>query len=302
MRLHHPFTGADDRLSLERSDLRRLEELLAEAEARFVPLHELSVLVTDAGDAARLLTADELPQAPAVGEVILLGRHRECACFALEVSDPQPLAAHGQLADLREVGGRLPTEDAGLLAQARALTYWHRRHRYCGSCGATTVLAEAGYLRHCPSCGDLQHPRVDPAIIVLVADEERCLLGRHRRWETPVFSTLAGFVEPGESFEQAVRREVYEESGVQLADIRYRASQPWPFPSSLMVGFEAGPATYDVQLHDDEMAEVRWFTRQALRDGVRAGAMSVSRRHSIAWSLIADWYDRGGAGTLAELS
>jgi len=156
-----------------------------------------------------------------------------------------------------------------VLAYARALVSWRRRHHYCGSCGTATVSRSAGHVRVCPDqgCGDEQFPRLDPAVIVLVSDGARALLGRQKAWPPGRYSTIAGFVEPGESLEDAVLREVLEETGVAVRECRYHSSQPWPFPSSLMLGFTAEADAAAVPRADDELEDVRWFTREDVAAG-----------------------------------
>ncbi len=168
--------------------------------------------------------------------------------------------------DLRLVASLLPADEAGLLGYARAMVTWRRRHRYCGTCGAKTVPAKGGHVLVCtnPACRHEQFPRIDPAIIVLVSDAERALLGRQAAWPAGRYSTIAGFVEPGESLEDAVAREVLEETGVTVDRIEYHSSQPWPFPSSLMLGFTARALTREIRLEDKELEDARWFTRADL--------------------------------------
>jgi len=200
--------------------------------------------------------------------------------------------------DLRRIGALLDAEDAALLAYARGITEWHRRHPFCAACGRPTVTAEAGHVRRClgPGCGTLHHPRTDPAVIVLVTHEGprgvACLLGNQVGWAPEVYSTLAGFVEPGESAEDAVRREVGEEAGVRVTDVRYHSSQPWPFPASLMLGFTARALDGRVAPIDDELRDVRWFTREELLEGERSGAIRLSNPTSIARRLVEDWLAR----------
>lgn len=198
----------------------------------------------------------------------------------------------GRRAGLRDVGALLGDRDAGLLVAAVALANWHRTHTHCPRCGTTTVPAAGGWQRICPADGSEHYPRVDPAVIMLVHDgAERCLLGRQASWPPDRFSTLAGFVEPGESAEQAVAREVFEESGVAVEDIRYSASQPWPFPGSLMLGFTARAASADEpRLLDGELAEARWFTREELR---ARRAARLPPQVSISHALITAWIEEG---------
>jgi NAD+ diphosphatase len=171
------------------------------------------------------------------------------------------------------------------------MVLWRRRHRYCGSCGAPARSESAGHVMKCtsPACGAEQFPRLDPAIIVLVSDGERALLGRQAAWPAGQYSTIAGFVEPGESLEDAVAREVMEETGVAVTDAHYHSSQPWPFPSSLMVGFTARAGTDAVPRADEELEDVRWFTREE----IAAGHPRLPPPQSVSFRLIEDWYDSG---------
>jgi len=225
-------------------------------------------------------------------DLVMLGRFRDVICFAVEVhgdAPPATLPEATSFEDLRMVGGNLPADEAGLLAYARAMVLWRRRHRHCGTCGAPTTVASAGHVMRCSnaSCGDEHFPRLDPAIIVLVTDGERALLGRQAAWPAGRYSTIAGFVEPGESLEDAVFREVLEETGVTAVDARYHSSQPWPFPSSLMIGFTATAAPDAVAKADEELEDVRWFSRA----DVASGAVGLPPPQSVSFRLIEDWYD-----------
>jgi len=231
-------------------------------------------------------------------ELILLGEFRECACFAVEM-DPQhdpTVEPPATFKDLRTIASELPADEAGVLAYARAMVTWRERHRFCGRCGARTLPTQAGHVLRCSNCDNLQFPRIDPAIIVLIHDGERALLGRQASWPAGRFSTIAGFVEPGESLEDAVIREAREETGVTIDSVEYHSSQPWPFPSSLMVGFLAHAATTDIDLGDAELEEARWLTREQLA----AGEIAFPFPHSISFRLIEEWYDAGSARPLRE--
>ncbi|HCA84421.1 MAG TPA: NAD(+) diphosphatase [Streptomyces sp.] len=196
-------------------------------------------------------------------------------------------------AGLREVGALLSPRDAGLLAHAVALENWQRLHRFCSRCGERTVVAAAGHVRRCPACGAEHYPRTDPAVIMLVTDEyDRALLGRQMHWPAGRFSTLAGFVEPGESIEQAVVREVAEEAGVTVGEVRYVASQPWPFPSSLMLGFMARATSSHIEVDGEEIQEARWFSREELAAAFVSGEVLPPMGISIAARLIELWYGK----------
>src|SRR3546814_482718 len=172
----------------------------------------------------------------------------------------------GVFTDLRRIGPLLERFEGSLLAYARGLLWWHQRHRFCGVCGHPTVSVKGGHQRSCTNqaCAAPQFPRTDPAVIMLVHDGERCLLGRQRVWPDGMYSTLAGFVEPGETLEEAVAREVWEESGIQVRDVRYHSAQPWPFPSSLMLGFHAAAKSFEIVRNDDELGDAQWYTAEDL--------------------------------------
>ncbi|HSN71336.1 MAG TPA: NAD(+) diphosphatase, partial [Steroidobacteraceae bacterium] len=235
-------------------------------------------------------------------EPIYLGQFRGRSCFAIEIIGETPSGpdARGEYRDLRLLGGALPADEAGLLAYARGMVLWRERHRFCGRCGQPTRADQAGHVMRCsdPACGTQHFPRVDPAIIVLVADADdgRALLGRQASWPPGRYSTIAGFVEPGESLEDAVAREVFEETGTAVTAVTYHSSQPWPFPSSLMVGFEARAASEQVPRPDDELEDVQWFTRE----DIAAGHPALPTPTSISFRLIEDWYDRGASRPLRE--
>ena len=234
-------------------------------------------------------------------ELIFLGEFHEHACFAVEL-DPQvepAIESSVMFRDLRAIAGEVPAEEAGVLAYARAMVTWRERHRFCGRCGARTVPALGGHVLRCsnPGCNNQQFPRIDPAIIVLIHDGERALLGRQAAWPAGRYSTIAGFVEPGESLEDAVVREAREETGIVVDEVEYHSSQPWPFPSSLMLGFLAHAATTTIDLRDAELEDARWLTREQLA----AGEVAFPYPHSISFRLIEEWYDAGAARPLREM-
>jgi NAD+ diphosphatase len=227
-----------------------------------------------------------VPLAEAAGqEAMLLGRDADGPVFAVEA--PPGTDVMG----LRTAAAVLPAEDAGLAAHAAALLNWHRRHRHCSVCGAPTTVAEGGIVRICPHCGAQHHPRTDPVVIMLVHDGDRALLGRQASWPAGRYSSLAGFVEPGESLEEAVAREVLEEAGVQVEDVLYRSSQPWPFPASLMLGFHARYAGGEPHVLDGELDDVRWFERSELAAIARGEVegFAVPPPLAIARRLIDEW-------------
>jgi NAD+ diphosphatase len=234
-------------------------------------------------------------------DLILLGRLGEVSYFAYEDESTEAprLPAGARFEDLRSIAALLPADEAGILGYARALLSWRRRHRFCGTCGAKTLPAKGGHVLVCsdPTCRSEQFPRIDPAIIVLVSDGERALLGRQASWPPGRYSTIAGFVEPGESLEDAVAREVGEETGIEVDSIEYHSSQPWPFPSSLMLGFTARAVSREVHLGDQELEDARWFTRAE----VAAGTPLLPPRQSISYRLIEHWYDADGKQLLRDV-
>lgn len=230
-------------------------------------------------------------------EAVFLGLAGSGPIFAVDVSaEADPSTAAERFVDLRDFGFLLPTEDAAILAYARGMLFWHRRTRFCGSCGAPTQSRDGGHMRRCvsPDCAKEHFPRTDPAAIMLVTaevdGEDKCLLARQPGWPPGLYSTLAGFVEPGESLEETVVREVAEETGVivPVANVTYRGSQPWPFPASLMLGFTARAAGTALDFDPVELEDARWFSRSDL-DGFRAADLRLPRRHTVARHLIELW-------------
>jgi NAD+ diphosphatase len=296
------FAGSRiDRAGHRRLDEAWLAERLGDPASRFVPVWRTRNLVVT-GDAAGALWLDARAAAALLAEgavPLFLGLDGECAHFALDLShleEPAVRALDGaaEPADLWAIGGTLPRDDAAVLAHARALTTWHTRHRFCGACGAPTEAREAGHVRVCTNaaCATQHFPRTDPAVIMLVTHGERCLLGRQKSWPDPVYSTLAGFVEPGESLEEAVAREVMEEVGVPLSEVVYHSSQPWPSPLSIMLGFTAAASTDRLVIDGSEIADAKWLTRDDVRNHEALG-FRLPRKHSIARHLVEDWMKAG---------
>lgn len=245
-------------------------------------LPEPRIAFLDGAMPAALTAAD-------ASRLVLLGWFRERRCVLLEVAEEKSLSLprHASFEELRPLSPLLAGEEAGLLAYARALSIWRARQRYCGACGAATVPQRAGHCMRCSreGCAQEYFPRLDPAIIVLVADGERALLGRQATWPAGRYSTIAGFVEPGESLEDAVAREVMEETGVPVIGARYDSSQPWPFPASIMIGFRAWARPGSPAQGIGELEDARWFTREE----VRSGAALLPPVHSISHRLISAW-------------
>ncbi|MFZ3237523.1 MAG: NAD(+) diphosphatase [Stellaceae bacterium] len=330
MRPHNYYASP----GFERAGLRRREtgwivERAADPASLFVPVwrnQNLVVEVETGEPLAVVLGWDEIgpllgeigaaDERLARGEIVFLGLVEERAHFALDLSPVEaPLemlqsparaasgieAATVRFADLRQLGGRLDRREAGLLAHARAMLYWHARHRFCGLCGNPTRSEEAGHMRRCtdPACDAIHFPRTDPAVIMLVTHGDSALMGRSRHFPPGMYSTLAGFVEPGESLEDAVAREVREETGIEVGAVDYHSSQPWPFPANIMLGFHAQALTTGITVDLGELEDARWVERGWLLSHADDDSFRMPRLDSIARRLIEDWlYGRvAGAGS-----
>jgi NAD+ diphosphatase len=210
---------------------------------------------------------------------------------------------NGNFIDLRSIALNLDADESALLAQAKGMTVWHRNNRFCNNCGSPTTSTEAGYLRVCSNseCRHLHFPRTDPAVIVRVTKGNRILLGRQAWWAKGRYSNIAGFVEPGESLETAVAREVWEETGIRLESINYHSSQPWPFPKSLMLGFTATSTNCSIKQNDGELEDAKWFTREQIKQGLIDGTLSMPSAYSISFHLIEEWFDKGNGWNLSDL-
>jgi NAD+ diphosphatase len=284
-----------DRVSLNRRDDAWLAHRMAEPESRLLLVWRGQNLILEAPPpAAALLSLSEGSALLAEArEIALLGLVGERALFAADLShrEEPPALPGARFADLRSVGPLLAREEGGLLAYARGLMHWHQRHRFCGVCGSPTESREAGHMRRCtnPACAAEHHPRIDPAVIMRVEHRGRILLGRQKQWPVGMHSVLAGFVEPGESLEDAVRREVAEEVALRLTEVNYHSSQPWPFPSSIMLGFTAIAEGDQFQVDEHELETARWFTREELLASPEDETFRLPRRDSIARRLVDDW-------------
>ncbi len=269
------------------------------AQALILPLWQLKVLVHE-DRAARLEPHLCETLAGPGASCVFLGLENGRPLFALDIShQPEDPAAAGLLAsefrDLRAAAFILPEADTAILGQAKALIDWHRRHGFCPNCGAATDFADGGYRRVCPACAAEHFPRTDPVVIMLPIDGDHCLIGRNKRFPEGLYSAFAGFVEPGETIEEAVRRELREEVNVAAAAITYHASQPWPFPSALMIGCYATVSTRDFATDGHEIQDARWMSRQEVRArlaGEITDAIKLPAPIAIAHHLIRDWAER----------
>jgi NAD+ diphosphatase len=295
------YTGNPlDRVSKLREDEAAIAAALADERARFLPVwRSRNLLQTVEGkrhEAAFLAGASM----PAIGDhpIAFLGFGADGPVFTVDFSSVDDIAALlpaelGTMQDLRNVGALLPAEEASMLAHARGLMHWRSRTKFCSACGGKTEPRTAGHMLLCTQCNTQHFPRTDPAVIMLVAHGDSALLGHSQRFpNSTVYSTLAGFVEPGESLEEAVAREVFEESGVRVGKVFYHSSQPWPFPGNIMLGFYAEALTTEITIDPDELTDARWFTRDELRNPESVG-ISLPGPHSIARRLVEDWIAAG---------
>ena len=294
------YAGANiDRAGPLRRDSAFLEEKLTAPNARVLPVWQEKNFVSFPDrdgmspqiswitvDAARELVGNE-------PSLILLGDKDGTPYFAIDLSHleaPDAALTHGAFVGLRDVGGGLEREEGALLAYAKGLIHWHERHPFCARCGSATEVRDGGHVRVCvnPDCRTSHFPRTDPAVIMLVHKGDRCVLAHNRRNPLPMYSTLAGFVEPGESLEEAVAREVYEEVGVRVGHVRYHSSQPWPFPGNIMLGFHAEAVSTEIVIQEEELREARWFERDEIVNAAQ-NDLRLSRPESISRRLIDDW-------------
>ena len=295
-----PFSGNPlDRASEKRTDTAWVEAKRRDPTSFILPVWRLQPFLL--GQEEGPLEAGFLkpglcePLAAPDAPCILLGLENEKALFALDISaanDPQtdgPLAGLGIFRDMRAAAPLLPAKDVAILGQAKAMIDWHQRHGFCARCGAPTQFADAGYKRVCPECNAEHFPRTDPVVIMLATHEDACLIGRGKQFPRGMYSALAGFIEPGETIEEAVRRELHEEAGVVVDKVTYFATQPWPFPSSLMIGCFAEARDREIKVDENELAEARWLERsvaRALINGERVEGLWVPPSIAIAHHLI----------------
>jgi NAD+ diphosphatase len=300
-----PFTGNPlNRVSEKRTDSNWLESRRHDPTSLLLPMWRLQpfLLGRERADPPvklgllRTEIADALESQDAIR--IFLGLDGDTALFAFDVAqrdDParvRPLAELGHFRDARTAASMVSIKDAAIMGQAKALIDWHQRHGFCPNCGAPTRLMDGGYRRLCGKCNAEHFPRVDPVVIMLATHGEACLVGRGKQFPPGMFSALAGFVEPGETVEEAVRRELMEEASVAVTDVAYHATQPWPFPSSLMIGCFAKAASRETKVDENELAEVRWLERSAARkllNGGEAEGVRVPPTIAIAHHLIKAW-------------
>jgi NAD+ diphosphatase len=292
-----------DRRAELRVDAEQLLAVLTSAAARIVPVWNQKHLF-DATPEIQFLSFSALTMRLNIDVLspVFLGYSDGVPWFALGLPAsevPPDLGVSGEYRTLNEMVALLPSADASILAYARAMVIWHENHQHCGRCGTATKATEGGHARVCTNtlCAHRSFPRTDPAVITLIEDPAgtRALLGRQARWPPGMYSVIAGFVEPGESLEETVIREAFEETGIRVGDVQYMASQPWPFPSSIMLGFRARAVTTEIGGGDDELEDCRWFTREDLRAFGKPGSayehLRLPNTFSIARYLLNTWLD-----------
>ncbi|MGQ5701349.1 NAD(+) diphosphatase [Sandaracinobacteroides sp. A072] len=280
------FTGNPlDRADHLRRDAAALQAARLHPAARFLILDDLKPLMTEDGTDLYWARRSDSPE----GTTIFLGLDEEGAPrFAVDGKPFDDLPARAT--DARMAGSVLADGRAGIIAQARSILDWHRRHGHCANCGAPTRIEKAGYSRQCEACGTEHFPRVDPVVIMLAEKDGMALVGRGPQFPAGFFSALAGFVEPGESLEEAVARELHEEAGIRVSDVRYVASQPWPFPASLMMGAFASAQGFELRLDESEIAEARWVSRDEVRAALDGkGDWQAPPPFAIAHNLLSLW-------------
>jgi NAD+ diphosphatase len=300
-----PFSGNPlNRASEKRTDAAWIEAKRREPDTLILPMWRLMPFLLgdekSVGPAELGLLRPGLCESLAAPDAasVFLGLEGEQALFAVDISaapDPAtsgPLAGFGHFRDARASAQLLPLKDAAIMGQAKAMIDWHQRHGFCARCGHATTATDGGYRRVCPNCGAEHFPRTDPVVIMLATHGEECLVGRGKHFPAGMYSALAGFVEPGETIEEAVRRELKEESGIDTGAVTYHATQPWPFPSSLMIGCFAQALTKDLVVDQNELAEARWLDRataRAVLEGTRVEGLWLPPPIAIAHHLIKAW-------------
>jgi NAD+ diphosphatase len=284
-----------------RGDQEWLQNRLNDSRSRFLPMWQLMAFV-DAPKPTSLVWLAAVDLGEVEGTAVFLGLKDDVAHFAIDVDRPEggeaaPYQSFGHFMDVRTAGGILGVGESGILARARSLIDWHKRHRFCAQCGSPSQSARGGYMRQCPKdgCKAPHFPRVDPVVIMLIVKGDKCLLGRQARFPEGMYSALAGFMEPGETIEEAVRRESLEEAGIVVGDVRYLACQPWPFPSNLMIGCEAEALSEDITLDRNELELAMWVPKDVIRRALAGDetlGFHLPPPLAVAYHLVRDWAER----------
>ncbi|KAF0184812.1 MAG: NAD+ diphosphatase [Hyphomonadaceae bacterium] len=300
-----PFAGGKlDRESGKRNDAAYIAEQLASPNTELIIFQNAKPFFAKDANAPLRLLASALPQFGKIklGPIYLGKDNDSIPLFAIELSasfdvDNSILQGMGEFAELRQMMMRISHEDLAMLGVARSLFDWHGRHGYCANCGASSDIAEAGWKRICPDCNTEHFPRTDPVAIMLVVHDGKCLLGNSPRFPRAFYSCLAGFIEAGESIEEACRREVFEEVGVMVSDCEIIGNQPWPFPSQLMIGLIATATTTEISIDAEEIADARWFSKSQIAEMLDGGTLIDSEQFfgppkvAIAYHIMQHWLE-----------
>jgi NAD+ diphosphatase len=297
-------------LSIKRNDENWINEQLDKPETQFIPLwNEKNLFNISNNPKIVSFNKTEVKKLFSRGfDTTLLGELNNIVyfSFSLDGNDTDienKLADYGVFSSLRRYAALLHKDHASLLAYANALKNWHNRYLFCGICGNKTKSASAGHRLDCTNleCNNVIFPRTDPAIITIVYKDDKCLLVRQPNWQPGQYALVAGFVEPGESLESAVAREVYEETGIQITDIDYYSSQPWPFPGSIMLGFSSKAITEKITLHDNELEDAKWMTRNDIIEGLKTKTLKNPTNFSIAFRLLENWFNHDSNEKLSNI-
>lgn len=292
-----------DRMSEFRTNYEYVNKLLKSPDSLFIPVYNHRNLITLEPDTRAVFVEYEKIKGLLNQDIIFLGKHGNKYYFTLNIKDENSLIKDNsfKFEDLRKIAPLLNKKEASLLGYAKGITYWRERVKFCGKCGHETVLEDSGHKAFCPDCNSMFFPQTDPAVIVIVTYKEKCLLARQALWPPKRYSVVAGFVEPGESLENSVAREVFEETGVIVKNIIYHSSQPWPFPGSMMVGFTAEAESASITLHDGELEDAKWFSREEIIEKVKLNELKLSPGISISFRLIEGWFDSESKVPLREV-
>ncbi len=292
-----------DRNALKRTDDSWIQQQLDHPQSQFLICWNNQFLVDDESNIQLFEQHDVSHFSSVTLQWKYLGEfatHR--SLFCAEITEPTKECEHQNWQSIRSIGLQQSAEDAAVIIYAQGLLNWHRENNFCNRCGSEFFEKQSGHALICSldSCQKEIFPRTDPAVIILIHHQEECLLGRHQNWPENVYSCLAGFVETGEDLKAAVRREIYEESGLTINTIEYRGSQPWPFPQSLMLGFIAESQSKELTFHDGEIDDARWYSREQLIDAVNNKSLRLPSSLSISYDLVEDWFNRDSEKTLVE--
>ena len=298
-----------NKLTLNRTNKEWLDAQLKNGNSYIIPVSDSKILMSkDNNKVVYFNIKDFNTDNNFIDNLVFIGELKGNYYFAFDVNSHSihlktSLEEQGDFLELRRIAPLLDHDAASVLSIAKSMTYWHANHQFCGTCGHKTYSTDAGYKRICSNsdCRNEHFPRTDPAIIVLVSKDDKCLLARQAKWRKKQYATIAGFVEPGETLEQAVAREVFEETGVMVDEAFYHSSQPWPFPGTIMLGFLANANTTQITLHDNELEDAKWLSRDEIKQGLSDGSLLLSPSFSVSFRLIESWFDKENSGELRRI-